>query len=43
MHHRYATILHAAIWVVVIILAFVMQVMPLLLILTLFNLSLIHI
>ncbi|PPR22166.1 MAG: hypothetical protein CFH40_01407 [Alphaproteobacteria bacterium MarineAlpha10_Bin3] len=40
MHHRYATILHAAIWVVVIILAFVMQVMPLLLILTLFNMAL---
>ena len=39
MHHRYATIVHAAIWLVVIILAFVMQVMPLLLILTLFNMA----
>ena len=39
MQFRYASILHTAFWVVVIILAFVMQVLPLLLILTLFNMA----
>ena len=39
MHHRYAAVVHAALWIVVIILAFVMQVIPLLLILTLFNMA----
>ncbi len=39
MRHRISLIVSAAIWVVVIILAFVMQVIPLLLILTMFNMA----
>ncbi len=39
MRHRFAWFVHATIWVLVITLAFVMQVFPLLLILTMFNMA----
>ncbi len=39
MQNRFSSIVHAALWVLVIILAFVMQVFPLLLILTMLNMA----
>ena len=39
MRHRFSLIVHAALWVLVLTLAFVMQVAPLLLILTMFNMA----